>query len=182
MAGAYRDALRTSSCWPRARSSSRSKGRARTSSSSSIREATSRVCSGVRAGVIQDRREFFSRSRRRWTLPRSRGLPAPVSMTPTRSFPRTSTFRWQSRARRCSRSSSRRRGGRGAVRVPQRGPRPSASRCPAHAQERHRILFRRSEGGAARARAPGPVLELPAPPQRIEASTSRPPGTDSIAS
>ena len=78
-----------------------------------------------------------------------------------------------------------RRGARVAVRVPRRGaPRERVELANDNAQQRHRARFRRAGGeGELAVERLARVLDLPAPPRRIEAfDISHLQGTDSIAS
>jgi len=140
----------------------------------------------VRAGVIQDRREFFFEKSEEIDparfleaflpqfydsnpfLPAEIHLPVPIAS-----------------AKLLEEFFSSRPGERVKVRAPRRGA--SAERvelASANAQERHRVRFRRAGGPEALAlERLARVLELPAPPRRIEGfDISHLQGTDSVAS
>lgn len=140
----------------------------------------------VRAGVIQDRREFFFEKSEEVDpaafleafLPQfydaNPFLPAEVHLPVAIAHP--ALFELFLAAR---------RGAKAAVRVPKRGAsRERVELAGTNAQERHRVRFRRvgGEGELALERL-ARVLDLAAPPRRLEAfDISHLQGTDSVAS
>jgi excinuclease ABC subunit C len=140
----------------------------------------------VRAGVIQDRREFFFEKSEEVDptafleafLPQfydaNPFLPAEVHLPVAIAHP--ALFEQFLAAR---------RGAKATVRVPKRGAsRERVELAGTNAQERHRVRFRRvgGEGELALERL-ARVLDLAAPPRRLEAfDISHLQGTDSVAS
>jgi excinuclease ABC subunit C len=140
----------------------------------------------VRAGVIQDRREFFFEKSEEVDpaafldafLPQfydsNPFLPAEVHLPVGVSDPGLLEEFLASR-----------RGSKVSVRVPRRGPaRERLELAQDNARERHKVRFRRMGGeGALGVERLARVLDLPVPPRRIEAfDISHLQGTDSIAS